>query len=99
MTLDDFAKYLGVSQPTVSSWLNGKRRPTGKNIDTIADLLGPEIYDLLGLQRPDPGLIYITRNWHHLSEDFKYQIQEEATKDLYEQGIINDRPPLPYTNS
>jgi predicted transcriptional regulator len=49
-----FASYLGVSQPTVSAWINNTRgQPTTpKIINSLASKLGPEIYDILGMTRP-----------------------------------------------
>lgn len=61
-SMSQFAAYLGVSQATVSAWLNGTRRQpnTPKMAATLAAKLGPEIYDLLGRTRPtdrqDPAL-------------------------------------------
>ena len=52
-TVHEFATYLGVSQSTVSTWLNGTREPTGKNIDRIAERLNFEVYEILGLRTPD----------------------------------------------
>ncbi len=53
----DFARYLGFTQPTMSSYLKQKGGSKPKNISQIKKLYrkyGPEIYDVLGLPRPDP---------------------------------------------
>lgn len=48
-----FAAYLGVSAASLSDWLNGKYEPSGaENIARLAEKLGPEIYDVLGMARP-----------------------------------------------
>lgn len=45
----EFAKAIGVSQPTVSDWLNGNTSPTTQNLREIAAYTGLSIDDLLGL--------------------------------------------------
>lgn len=65
-TLGEFADYLGISRAVLSHYMNGIRKPSGQNVARLAARLGPETYDLLGLQRPDPNLQFITRYWHTL---------------------------------
>ena len=48
-----FAKYLGVKPPTLNRWTNGNATPQGENLRLLARKLGPEVYDILGLVRPD----------------------------------------------
>ena len=49
----DFAEYLNVSQQSLSDWMNGKYNPRGKSsINKIYLKLGPEIFDVLGMDRP-----------------------------------------------
>jgi len=43
---DEFAKRLGVTQPTISSWENGKTKPDVDHILTIVDM-GANIYFIL----------------------------------------------------
>lgn len=56
-----FANYLGISRSVVSMWMNGEREPSLDSLKTIAPnlakLLGPYVYDELGLQRPEPEII------------------------------------------
>lgn len=70
----EFASYLGVSQPTLSNWLLGKNPPSDQNILRLAELLGPETYDVLGLPRPDPDLHFITRIWPQLPSETRQKI-------------------------
>lgn len=51
-TAVEFAEYLGVSQPSLSSWMSGRYAPKGKNLSRLAEKLGYDIYDALGLPRP-----------------------------------------------
>lgn len=52
-TLVDFAEYLEVTQPSLSNWMSGKYLPRGsKNINKLYEKLGPEIFDVLGIEKP-----------------------------------------------
>lgn len=53
-TLGEFAEYLGVSRISLSDWINGKYAPKAQNIGKLAERLGLEIYDLVGIPRPLP---------------------------------------------
>lgn len=55
-TIVQFAAYIGVSQPILSMWLSGKKRPGVDNIKLLAEIFGDEVYDSLGLPRPNPYL-------------------------------------------
>jgi transcriptional regulator with XRE-family HTH domain len=39
LTQIEIAKAMGVQQPQVSNWLNGKRLPTSTNLIKLADIL------------------------------------------------------------
>lgn len=54
-TIAEFASYLDVSQASLSDWLRGKYAPKGQNLAKIAEKLGYEIYDVLGIPRPLPA--------------------------------------------
>ena len=66
-TLSEFAEYLGVSRATLEKWMNGTRNPSVANIKLIAECLGLEIYDVMGVPRPDPDLREIESSWAQLS--------------------------------
>ena len=53
-TINDFAEYIGVSQQTISVWMNGKGTPSGKNLGKISSRLGYEVYDVMDIPRPMP---------------------------------------------
>jgi transcriptional regulator with XRE-family HTH domain len=86
-TVLQFADYLGVSQQTVSSWWNSPKIPQGDNIRKLADKLGLEVYDVLGLERPDPFLHYFIKHWEKLPED-----AQDALLDMAESYAKEDRP-------
>jgi transcriptional regulator with XRE-family HTH domain len=48
----DFAKYLGISQPTMSSWMSGVIPKAPHNIEKLAEKYGDEIYSY-GIPRVD----------------------------------------------
>lgn len=79
-TIIEFAAYIGVSQPILSMWMNGKKRPGVDNIKLLAEIFGVEVYDSLGLPRPNPYLQRVNRVWEFLSEDDQKKIAEDAEK-------------------
>ena len=65
-TIADFAGFLGVSQAVVSMWLNGSRKPNVPSVQLLAREFGLEVYDALGLPRPDESLHYLQQHWDDL---------------------------------
>lgn len=88
-TLVQFAAYIGVSQPILSMWLSGKKRPGVGNIKLLADIFGYEVYDALEKDRPNPYLQRINRVWEFLPEEIQQRIAEEA--ETYETTEETDR--------
>lgn len=52
MRWNQFAEYLGVSPQTMSSWVNGGVLPGAEHALRLADKLGYEVYDILGIEPP-----------------------------------------------
>ena len=78
-TQREFAEYLGVDPVRLNHYLNGRRKLSDPDtIDTFAQKLGPEIYDVLGLARPDPQLQQLTSRWHLLDQNTKDRILKIA---------------------
>jgi len=77
-TVREFSKYLGVSQSSVSMWWNGDRVPEGTNVQKLSKKLGLEVYDVLGLPRPDEDLHYLQREWEQLSPTQRRSLREKA---------------------
>ena len=75
-SIQEFAEWLGVSRPHISRYLGGSRLPSRKNADKIAAKLGPEIYDLLGFQRPDPLLQRLQAAWDWLVDQERRDIEK-----------------------
>lgn len=49
LSLDDFAKMIGVSVPTVSRWENGQRTPRGNELQRLCDLIGVPAGEIIGV--------------------------------------------------
>jgi transcriptional regulator with XRE-family HTH domain len=79
ISLDKFAEYVGVSRPLISYWLKGTI-PSLENVQLLAQKFGPEVYDVLGLPRPNPYLQKINRIFERLSPEHQQRLAEEAEK-------------------
>jgi transcriptional regulator with XRE-family HTH domain len=79
-TLEQFSEYLNIGRSTLSKWMNGTSRPGSDTIGQVADKLGPEIYDILGVPRPDPDLLYIIKRWPAMSDEQRRAIKEQAAQ-------------------
>lgn len=51
----EIAMEIGVTQPTVSDWVNGKKIPEGKNLQKLAKLLDVDPAVILGYSEPKPA--------------------------------------------
>lgn len=77
-TVSEFAAWLDIPRPLLSRYLNGQRQPSRENVDKIAARLGPEVYDLLGLQRPDPRIQRLVSAFDALDEEGKEELLQYA---------------------
>jgi hypothetical protein len=64
-----FARHIGITRDDLNNYLLRGARPEGKKLLQIARALGPEIYDLLGLARPDPQLRQVMKAFVRLPPD------------------------------
>jgi transcriptional regulator with XRE-family HTH domain len=76
-SLDKFAEYIGVSRPLVSYWLKGTI-PSLENVQILANKFGPEVYDALGLPRPNPYLQKINQIFDKLSPEHQQKLADMA---------------------
>ncbi len=53
-SISEFAVYVGVPQPTMSTWMKkeGREPRSQKSIQKLVDIYGLEVYDVLGIARP-----------------------------------------------
>ena len=79
-TIIEFADYLGVNRSLLSYWMNGSRIPSEDNLIKIAFILGFEIYDILGIQRPNMLYLYMLRNWEKVPESIQRHLADTIAK-------------------
>ncbi len=85
----EFAEYIGVSESTFSTWINDLQPPGKHSADLIAAKLGPEIYDLLGMARPDT--IPLDQLPHAVRERLSAAIYE-VNSELGSRGLSGASP-------
>ena len=71
-SMSTWARYLGVSNTSMSQWMNAHRLPIGKNAHKLADKMGPKIYDILEMPRlmpRDESLNKVVEGYMGLSDD------------------------------
>ena len=73
LTQGQLAVRLGVSEPSISAWELDKARPKAGRVEALADMLGVEIHELLGLEE--------TENLRDLVARAKEQIAKAAGVD------------------
>lgn len=92
-TITEFAQYLGVGQPSLSKWMNKKGvMPDPKSITKLAEKIGPEVYDVLGLVRPGESSI----PFDSLPTDFRRRLADadrELLRRRAERNITNPDSP------
>jgi hypothetical protein len=69
-----FARHLAVSQSGLAQWMTGNGVPGGDDLIAIAAKLGPEIYDMLGLPRPDTDVQRLTVSFASLPVDIRQRL-------------------------
>lgn len=79
--ISDFAEYIGVNQPVMSDWLNGitKKPKSVENVIRLADKLGYEVFEILGIPRPELSLSN-SRALLDAASDLSRTIKESGTE-------------------
>lgn len=75
----DFARELDLDPVVLNHYINGRRLPTDENIEKLAKL-GFEIYDLLGLRRPDPDLDRLINAYDSATPSQREEIISQALR-------------------
>ena len=79
-TIASFGEYCGgISQSYMSRYLSGSMKPDNENLQKIGEVLGYEIYDLLGRSRPDQHVTRIVNWFTGLSEGKQLSTSEGVT--------------------
>jgi len=54
--------------------------PSEKYLPALAEILGNDVYDILGYERPNPHLNKINQLWERLSPEHQQQLAEDAQR-------------------
>lgn len=84
-----FARYLGISQQSVSDWLNGKTTPSSSEHITKIAVVFPDIYAVLDI--PDPRTVLPPRVPHGLVARFN-AADAEVERRLRERHLDGTEP-------
>lgn len=90
-----FARYLEVSQSGLAQWMVGNGAPGGDDLLSIAGKLGPEIYDVLGLPRPNAEAQRVTVSFASLPPDLRQRLTNalaEVDRTLRQERLRPDSP-------
>ena len=88
-----FARYLEVSQSGLGQWMNGTTSPAGEDLVSVARKMGPEVYDLLGLPRPNAEAQRLTVSFTSLPADIRQNLTNavaEADATLRQERLRPD---------
>lgn len=88
-----FARYLEVSQSGLSQWMMGSAVPGGDDLLSLAKKLGPEVYDILGLPRPNVEVQRMTVSFANLPTDIRQNLSNavaEADNSLRQERLRPD---------
>jgi transcriptional regulator with XRE-family HTH domain len=69
-----FARYLEVSQSGLGQWMAGSGTPSGEDLLNIANKLGPEIYDTIGMPRPNAEVQRLTVSFASLPPEIRQRL-------------------------
>ena len=94
VSLNKFAEYLGVSRAIVSFWLRNIRKPNIDSVNQVIDkleaILGPSVYDRLGLSRIDDGYGELKTSYDAVPQAEKEKFLDEVRKLLIEHGWFKE---------
>lgn len=76
----DFAKVIGVSRASLTMWMNGNHFPERENVNKLAKVLGMEVYDTLGIPRPNAYLQKIIERFERIPPDKQQKLAEDAER-------------------
>lgn len=70
-----------IKQQLVSDWINGRYKPEDeKYLLVLAEKIGNEIYEVLGVEPPNPYLQKINSLFQYLSPKHQQQLADEAER-------------------
>lgn len=74
----DFAQWIGIKQSTLSMWWNSGVAPSGESVKLLSLKLGLEVYDVLGLPRPDEDMHALQQIWDRLPPELRRSLREQG---------------------
>ena len=77
-SIREFSRWLVIDHRLVTRWMNGERRPGDNNVERLSEKLGQEVYDAMGLSRPDPELRRINAVWDALPDQERIRLANLA---------------------
>ena len=80
-TMGDYCKSLKINHSLFSQYINYLRLPSPRSVPALADVLGIEVYEKVGMKPPDTAFDEVTKNWDGLSAEAKQKIQEIIKAD------------------
>ncbi len=90
-----FARFLGVSQSGLGHWMTGGAVPSGDDLLILADKLGPDVYDSLGLPRPNAEARKVTVSFSSLPPDIRQRLTSALVEIERTQQQHNLKPDSP----
>jgi hypothetical protein len=69
-----FARYLEVGQSGLAQWMTGSANPAGEDLISISNKLGPEVYEVMGLPRPNSEVQRVTVSFASLPADIRKRL-------------------------
>jgi transcriptional regulator with XRE-family HTH domain len=90
-----FARYLEVTQSSLSQWMTGASIPAGEDLLSVASKLGPEVYDVLGVPRPNAESKSANVSLAVLPADLRQRLTNavsEIEQSLRQQRLRPDSP-------
>lgn len=77
-TTAEFAAAAGISRQTINNLLKKGTNniPRPKTIQALANVIGSDIYDYLGMDKPHFDLELVNQNWANIPEDVRTKILE-----------------------
>ena len=86
ITQEELARHYGINYQVFNKYYNDERTPTGENLTKIGAKT-PEIYDILGLERPDRRILEIQKLYKDAPAGLKDELFERLKQVFEELGV------------
>ena len=85
ITQEELARWFEINYQVFNKYYNDERTPHGENLTKIGSKT-PEIYDILGLDRPDKRILEIQKLYKDAPAGLKDELYEQLRKVFEELG-------------